>query len=562
MKTMFKPIGLAAAVAAVTAGYTGAASAQGFPERAIGNLGDLAIVPYYTVQDDWVTGVHIINTSDDTQVVKLRLRRALDSADALDFNLIMSPKDEWTGFLDNPNGIVRFKTDDTTCTAPLRADGVFEMPFIFREGAEEGYIEVIAMGEAYDEDQPIAVGAKHGSDGVPFDCASVATNFFFNDEDPDEIGVYDHDYSYQAVDEAEDYDGTDFCYDDDGASLCWNEFFEPDNFLKVSYFIRNGVTGTEMGGNAIHIRNFADDAWMTNQETGLFSGDIVGFDYPDLNGGPLGFGLVRDKFNMLRDESVLGVDSLLNDWSVNPALNVSTDWVVTMPGQYTMLDYIVWASNGFDPANCGVLDNPTTAVDDGVPQCDFRDIPVEATLLETTYNREEGEITPESGDLVISPQPPGVDVDLLFPYEVNVVEWTDGSNEPVLGSEYVVSVDPTVLGVYGWASLSVESSKKSATTGANLPSPTANSNGQAVCQFVPEISAEAPAGVGVDATPSHTMRQGPTVLTTVANGGTVCVSATGSVPIVGFAAWERKFPSNPAASYGRLIDHSFTSSSD
>ena len=72
-------------------------------ERSLGNLGDLAIVPYYTVQDGWVTGVHIINSSEYTQVVKLRLRRATDSADVMDINLVMSPKDEWVGSL-NDNG--------------------------------------------------------------------------------------------------------------------------------------------------------------------------------------------------------------------------------------------------------------------------------------------------------------------------------------------------------------------------------------------------------------------------------------------------------------------------
>ncbi len=61
-----------------------------------------------------------------------------------------------------------------------------------------------------------------------------------------------------------------------------------DNALKVSYFLRDAASGTEFGGNAVHISDFSpDEAWMTNQETGLFSGDITGFDYPDLNGGPL-----------------------------------------------------------------------------------------------------------------------------------------------------------------------------------------------------------------------------------------------------------------------------------
>ncbi|MEM8660485.1 MAG: hypothetical protein AAGF35_06325, partial [Pseudomonadota bacterium] len=38
-----------------------------------------------------------------------------------------------------------------------------------------------------------------------------------------------------------------------------------------------------------------------------------------------------------------------------------------------------------------------------------------------------------------------------------------------------------------------------------------------------------------------------------------CVPAQGNVPVIGFVEWQRSFPSNPDANYGRLIDHSFVS---
>jgi hypothetical protein len=569
MKAMFKPLGLAAAVAAVTAGYAGVASAQ---QRSIGNLGDLAIIPYYSVQGDWVTGVHITNSSDRTQVVKLRLRRASDSADSMDFNLILSPKDVWTGSLSDASGNIVMSTDDNSCTAPLRADGRFEMPFIFRAGAEEGYIEVIGMGSpAYSdpndptpdgESTAIAVAAKHDSNGVPFDCKAVESNFFRNAQiknglptfDLSKKGVVNFDLTHQAVADADDYPSG-ACLDDDGATLCQNFFEEGgDNALKVSYFLRDAASGTEFGGNAVHIQGFSEgDPWMTNQETGLFSGDPYGFDYPDLEGGPpiANTGaptFFRGQFDELRDSDLLGVSEMLNDWSINPALNVQTDWVVTMPGQYAMLDYVIWASKaGFDPKNCGKLDDPTIAGDNGIPLCDFRDIPVEATL--TLYDREEQEILPEDGDLVISPAPPGTENVLLFPYEVNVVEWTDGNTEGFLESKYATSVDASPLGIYGWASLSVEATTKSA-TGAGAPGNDGvndqNPNGQGVCQAV---------GIGtgrgqspIPSPNSHHARVD------------VCKSVQTNIPIVGFAAWERSFPANPSANYGRAIDHSFTTS--
>ena len=548
MKKLFKPLGLSAAVAAVAAGYAGVASAQ---STAIGQLGDLGIIPYYTVKDNWVTGVHIINSSNETQVVKLRLRRGSDSADALDFNLIMSPKDEWTGFIDDSDGDIVFTTDDNTCTAPIRADGRFVMPTIFREGADEGYIEVIGMGAAGNTstldtipNTAIARAAEH-VDGVPRDCAAVASNFFANGVSGTTKGIVDNETSVQAVPDVVAYARATASVCVPAAipanaglpGVCDNAYSEAGNALKVSYFFRDATAGTEMGNNAVHIANFSVDAWMTNQETGLFSGDVQGFDYPDLDGGPLTGSIgvpasydLRGLYNNLRDGAVLGVSTVLNDWSVAAARNVSTDWVVTMPGQYTMIDYATWASGaGLDFDNCATLDDPNTAGDDSVAACDFRDIPVTAAI--TLYDREEGEIVPEDGDLVISPAPPGTENELLFPTEVNVVQWTDGSQDPVLPSDYATTVDPSVLGEFGWASLSVTST---------------DDWDQWVCQFAPS------------ATKDYTWSNEPNLAPRTNAPFTFCESATGGVPVVGFVAWQRSFPSNPDANYGRLVEHSYT----
>ena len=546
MKTIFKPLGLAAAVAGVTAGYAGVAAAT---STSIGQLGDLGIIPYYTVRDNWVTGVHIINSSDNTQVVKLRLRRGSDSADALDFNLIMSPKDEWTGFIDDSTGALAFSTEDKTCTAPIRADGVFPMPGIFRAGADEGYIEVIGMGEI-GSSYPIAIAAKHGSNGVPANCAAVASNFFANlnaatGADPSKKGNLGNAVTHQSATAAEVaafVSAGNTCLTPSGnvqsgpsfvAGVCQNVYQDADNVLKVSYFFRDATAGTEIGGNATHIADFSDQPWMTNQETGLFSGDVFGFDYPDLDGGPFlpvpgpGALALRFQYNSLRAGNVLGVSSVLNDWSVASARNVSTDWVVTMPGQYTMIDYVTWASGaGLNFDNCATLDDPSTAGDSSVAACDFRDIPVTADL--TLYDREEQEILPEDGDLVISPAPPGTTNTLIFPYEVNVVQWSDG-NPPVLPSVYQTTVDPSVLGEFGWASLAVESTDDWVQRVCQIRSGTTKwDNAPALAPN----SAQAP----------------------------LCISATGNVPVIGFAAWQRSFPSNPAANYGRSVDHSFTTS--
>ena len=109
------------------------------PTAAVAERGDLALVPYYTVRGEWVTGIHIVNTSDHTQVVKFRFRRATDGMDALDFNIVMSPKDVYAGFLsDDQNGTISWSSPDTTCTVPATQDKRLTLPSIYRVGSSPG----------------------------------------------------------------------------------------------------------------------------------------------------------------------------------------------------------------------------------------------------------------------------------------------------------------------------------------------------------------------------------------------------------------------------------------
>lgn len=117
MKQAFKPLGIAAAVAAATSGYV---NAQPMPTVPNNDLGDLALVPYYTVKEGYVTGIHITNTSEKTQVVKFRFRRATDSMDALDFIVVMSPKDVYNGFLASAATAISFGRHRVTPRVWLR----------------------------------------------------------------------------------------------------------------------------------------------------------------------------------------------------------------------------------------------------------------------------------------------------------------------------------------------------------------------------------------------------------------------------------------------------------
>jgi hypothetical protein len=222
----------------------------------------------------------------------------------------------------------------------------------------------------------------------------------------------------------------------------------------------------------------------------------------------------------------LGAEAIVNDWSVNPANGVSTDWVVTLPGQYLMLNLPVYLDAEAGKTECvddgtaarlnAAVPAPTTPV----PVCDARDIPVEVFFA--TLDREEaGFVNPEGG-LVISPKTTDREATAHLPYEVNVIEWTDGTNEPVLDSQFATSADVSSLGApFGWAELSVKSDP-AATKVTGIVNKTLT---------------------GV--TPQPPYVQDPFDF------------ARPAIPIIGFVAWERSFASNPSANYGRAVDHSY-----
>ena len=617
MKVSFKPLSLAVAVSAATAGYAGSINATvGLADNSA--LGDAAIVPYYTVRADWTTGVSIINTSAHTQVVKVRLRRATDSMDVLDFNIVMSPEDVWTGYLENNTapGVedqLRFYSDDNSCTVPAmtaNADGVpyFAVPKVFSAFAEEGYLEVIGMGSMVTEKQPFALFAKHGSNGKPANCEALQANFQrYGTKNTYNAGLaaeYTKDpiSGLQNVSTGNTGTSTDNGVVNSNQTVAGGflaDFTAPGNFMKVSWFIKDTTSGIEMGDNAVMLSDLMTGASMTSQigQDLLTGEDLQGYDYPDLNGGaPLAAGLTTSssinlpagtatvctaitglpvapsaatavppnscnvvlkaadtgQYNGIRD--VLGARSMINDWSKNVQddLSVDTDWVITVPGQYTMLDLPTYikslspaglitdpaATGKFDPAsivaNAGCVTGtsasfPVVPVTDPVTAqgCDFRDLPL--TLVPVVYDREEArEVVPDD-QIVISPTPPGPTTTTKLYYEVNVIQWGDS---PVLDAAASTDIQIELGGaVSGWADLSV----------------TSQPNAQAVCSYAP-----LPATTGTGGTADGTVNSNPLTCT--------ATTSFSEAPVVGFAAWQRSFTTNPDANYGRAIRPSFLSS--
>jgi len=596
----FQKYGVAAAVAAASASALanmGTPSVANVTERSDQNLGDAAIVPYYTTTGGKVTGVHIINTTNATQVVKFRMRRGKDSRDAMDFNIIMSPKDEWVTSIqanENPSagkGGVKLITDDTTCTAPIfAADGTLaEIPATYAEGAEEGYIEIIGMAQADAttagataaamkagtvNGNPINAAAKHVK-GVPADCAAVEYNFLrvadADAGDADTLGVHHSELTNQVSSQ--------------GSTGLTSYSDTPDRALKVSWFIRDADGGLEVGGNAIHIEGFGDEPMMTNQEqlefntAGLVKYDPFNFELPNLNQGsyPASTAAGSGSFTRIDNHSddssnggllfdrvraTLGVDAVHNDWSdkTTDGSTVDTDWVVTLPGQYLSEDpfCVIYAGYPVDGATC----TASTSLDISETEIPLYLIDKAGASQFSLYSREEDVLVDETAQapagLDFSPSnsaekaPDSVTMDR----EVNVLVFQRAGEESTGVLESAAAQAFTLPAAAddidnGWMSLSITPSGTGRQfvvdgNGTNTASTGCTVNGVEQGCGVPVISKLA------------TDRKYGAWKNADSDNGT---AQDGDTVAIAMAVWKREFGDNPAAAYGRAVEHSYTNSS-
>ena len=169
---MIGGLGFAGAASAVvipgtatpTATTLGATDADEF-ELSNGGVGHNLIVPYFTAQDGNMTVLHLTNTDvKNGKAVKVRFRGAANSDDILDFQVLLSPGDVWTGAVTaGADGVAQLTTADGTCTVPTLTKGVAQS-FDTRRlqgslsaadkaaGTREGYVEIFNMADIPDLD--------------------------------------------------------------------------------------------------------------------------------------------------------------------------------------------------------------------------------------------------------------------------------------------------------------------------------------------------------------------------------------------------------------------------
>ncbi len=373
---------LASAVLAATSGFTMLALTMPADARDIEDeLQDEALIfPYYTVRSGWTTLANVTNTSPYTIVAKVRYRESYNSRDVLDFNVILSPFDVWTGWVaEGPNG-PRLSTRDNSCTTPIfldAGDGSRYADFsnlgYQQDGGpkdidrtREGHFEVITMaeffpgsedkkwsgsdsvspGECWDGDgpggsacnetpntiswsdgdpkYPTAYYANH-VDGQPRNCEMVDSRFVATASpfDIDDV-VNGNDWSSDGDPLAEwdaELNQADWpaCPPDES---CGDTRSDAGDVLKGNFSLVNVGQGIAAGGIPVAVSmdcQFDDRDLITAQQFPWFL-------------EPTLYSQGCDLWDWDRDISTdLSVDALNNEWSTNTKTGAATDWVVTFP---------------------------------------------------------------------------------------------------------------------------------------------------------------------------------------------------------------------------------------
>ena len=182
---MFKKTKIAAAILATVA----ASTAQAVHVDNNGT-GQVLLFPYYNTNANFQTSFNITNTTNKFKAVKIRLRESRDSNDVLDYNVYMSPWDQYTATIKLIGGKPSLTSTDTTCTFPSAPDAFAKGVSLRNAYADvtdgdltEGYIEVIEMGDiadgtgpAFDLDKTAETGEDGGADGK----ANIVSNNTIN----------------------------------------------------------------------------------------------------------------------------------------------------------------------------------------------------------------------------------------------------------------------------------------------------------------------------------------------------------------------------------------------
>jgi hypothetical protein len=386
-------------VALAGAGVLGLAGAAQEVNLNPDGLGQVLIYPYYTTRADGAGNnynslLSVVNTTASVKAVKVRFLEGKNSAEVLDFNLYLSPKDVWTTAIVPMGGGAGIVTDDKSCTIPAipaAPAGTAFVNFAYTgDGAgngldrtTEGYVEIIEMA-SYLDTSTTAKNVTHVS-GVPPGCAKQ-TDALGSAEAQRPTGGLMGGMTLISVNSGADYT-------EDAVAL--DNFSDRSQYSSAGSILPNLAQASPAISTVVANNSVYTSAW------------------------PAGADAVS---------AVLMHDQVMNEFVLDTGTNSGTDWVVTMP---TKRFYV-----GLGTGTPSELFQRNFNKTDGA--CDDVSLNI--------YDREENTT---STPIDFSPPPPTQTNSLCW--EANVITF---NNSNVLGSANVANVPTTFQ--HGWLNLGFE----------------------------------------------------------------------------------------------------------
>lgn len=399
-KSLSKAIALATALGA-------AASAHAINVNQDG-LGEVLLYSLYTAEQGNVTNVHITNTTNFAKAVKVRFVEGQNSREVLDFNLYLSPNDQWSGAVTQTATGAKLITADKSCTAPaIPATGAEFREFAFKsDGGNQtlartrvGHIEVIEMG-VLDAANSALVTADHNKAGsAPAGCASLVKKFTTVGNDWSE-SVQKYNTGFLPAAQAKGKTGGLYGY----ASIL------------------NIEGSTQTAYDAVAIDNF-----LTDVTVGPAPGHTAtGSTFPNLNSGGNKFATFKngEELEFVNPASAISAllmkESISNDFVLDKGRSSQTNWVITFPTKRFHVD------TGAVGAEAPFINRWAAG-----KSCHSIDI-------SKWDNEEYAPVTkPEDEEIDFSPMPPKVVGEILVPAlcnETNILTFNGGK---VLGGQFV-----------------------------------------------------------------------------------------------------------------------------
>ena len=386
----------------------GAGSAQAVNLSTDGT-GEVLVFPYFTVQGNEETLLSIVNTTDEGKVVKVRFREAYNTQEVLDFHVYLSPYDVWVAKIqDSADGGAEVYTPDNSCTT------MDDNPQQF-------------FGRLFTDSGP--TGAEREREGY-FTAIEIAR---IVDMDLDGNGLQD----YVHVNGVPDNCGAIRAAWLNGTMAANSTVDQPTGGLMGTLGIINVQSGTEVTVPATVLENFLDSpqhvapgSLRPDWQDAVPNSVVMTSD--SANGT---VSVYADAWNTGEDavSAVLMASALMNEYTVNPATEASTAWIVTFP---TKTLYV----------NGGAAVAPFTHTFAGDTDGDGKAC---EEIGMTIYDREEGQLSPDGS--LVSPPPPTRTLSLC--YEANVVQFGDSSDVFSAANTEIRFGDTALPGTSGWAKM-------------------------------------------------------------------------------------------------------------